>query len=460
MDNEFKNNDQETSIFDSIEYDMSGSKNFSTNGNTQQFESEEAQMQGTQNINEPEHPKYDQYFAQNHVVYTTGTDESFKKKPQRKHSPFRIIGLVLCLALVSVGSGMLGSAFTLNSLDPTDPTPTPISANGISIPNVTADDEGNSGTIVNITESTDSTVYSDVTSVVEAVIETVVGIKTDMGSGSGVIISTDGYIITCNHVIANASTIGIILHDDSQYTARLIGTDAKTDIAVLKIEATELSAATIGVSVDAKLGNYVVAVGNAIGELINSVSNGIISGLDRSISIEGISMTLMQTNAAVNPGNSGGGLFNMKGELIGIVNAKSTSIDVEGIGFAVPIDIASSISYDLITKGYVSGRPYLGISVRDIALSPGTNNNGWFGSFFQQYEYRAQVQSVAENSSAYKAGIEVGDYILAIDSYEIASSGDITLALYEYNAGDTVIITVQRNDQVIELTVVLDERSA
>lgn len=402
----------------------------------------------------------DPYFAQSHAVYTAYTDDFFDKKPQRKHSAFKIIGLVLCLALVSVGSGMLGSAFTLNGLESPEPSQTPTSAGGIYMPNITAGDEDGSDIIVNITESTDSTVYSDVTSVVEAVIETVVGIETDMGSGSGVIISTDGYIITCNHVIADASTIGVILHDGSRYTARLIGTDAKTDIAVLKIEATELSAATIGVSADAKLGNYVVAVGNAIGELINSVSNGIISGLDRTISVEGVSMTLMQTNAAVNPGNSGGGLFNMKGELIGIVNAKSTSVDVEGIGFAVPIDIASSVSYDLITKGYVSGRPYLGISVQDIALSSGANNNGWFGSFFQQYEYRAQVQSVAEDSSAYKAGIQVGDYILAIDEHEITCYNDITMALYEYNAGDTVIITIQRNDKVMELTVVLDERGA
>ena len=185
-----------------------------------------------------------------------------------------------------------------------------------------------------------------------------------VGSGSGVIVTSDGYIVTNNHVVEGADAIKVHLEDGTEYPATLIGTDSYTDLAVIKIDATGLPAATLGNSGDMLVCDTVYAIGNPLGVLASSVSEGIISGLDRVIEIEGQEMTLMQTTAAVNPGNSGGGLFNSKGELIGIVNAKSSGTDVEGLGFAIPIDSAKQIIMDLIDLGYVSGRPYLGISMQ------------------------------------------------------------------------------------------------
>ena len=263
----------------------------------------------------------------------------------------------------------------------------------------------------------------------------------DLGSGSGVIITSDGYIVTNNHVVEGGQNIRVCLQDGSEYEATLIGTDSYSDLAVIKIDATGLPAATLGTSSNMTVGDPVFAIGNPLGVLSSSVSQGIISGLDRTINVDGHNMTLMQTDAAVNPGNSGGGLFNANGELIGIVNAKSYGLDVEGIGFAIPMDTAKSIIMDLIDLGYVTGRPYLGISMQDVALrfGSGYSSNPFF-SFGGNYVTGVQVVAVEEGSPAQNAGLQVNDVIVGLDDQEITGTSQLSALLYEYKVGDTVTI--------------------
>ena len=282
----------------------------------------------------------------------------------------------------------------------------------------------------------------------------------DTGSGSGVIITSDGYIVTNNHVVGGAEHIRVYLQDGTEYDATVVGTDTYSDIAIIKIDAENLPAATLGDSGSAQVGDEVYAIGNPLGVLTSSVSRGIISGLDRTITIDDISMTLMQTDAAVNPGNSGGGLFASTGELIGIVNAKSSSIDVEGLGFAIPINTAKPIIVDLIDLGYVTGRPYIGIEMQDVSMRYGSSQD-YYNPFFQySYETRVQVMKVVAGSSAENAGIVVNDIITAIDGTEITSSSQFASLLYEYNVGDTVTITVLRGNDTQDIQLTLGERSS
>lgn len=186
------------------------------------------------------------------------------------------------------------------------------------------------------------------------------------GAGSGVIISADGYIVTNDHVISGANSIAVRLHDGTTLDAALVATDAKTDLAVIRVQAQGLIPATLGTSADLVVGQPVVAIGNPLGRLGGTVTDGIISAKDRVISIDGEHMTLLQTNAAVNPGNSGGGLFDAQARLVGVVNSKSSGSDVEGLGFAIPIDTARPVIEQLITQGYVSGRPSLGMELVEL----------------------------------------------------------------------------------------------
>ena len=283
----------------------------------------------------------------------------------------------------------------------------------------------------------------------------------DLGSGSGVIITSDGYIVTNNHVVEGGQNIRVCLQDGSEYEATLIGPDSYSDLAVIKIDATGLPAATLGTSSNMTVGDPVFAIGNPLGVLSSSVSQGIISGLDRTINVDGHNMTLMQTDAAVNPGNSGGGLFNANGELIGIVNAKSYGLDVEGIGFAIPMDTAKSIIMDLIDLGYVTGRPYLGISMQDVALrfGSGYSSNPFF-SFGGNYVTGVQVVAVEEGSPAQNAGLQVNDVIVGLDDQEITGTSQLSALLYEYKVGDTVTISVLRGNETQQLSVTLGSRES
>ncbi|MDR1619648.1 MAG: trypsin-like peptidase domain-containing protein [Clostridiales bacterium] len=284
------------------------------------------------------------------------------------------------------------------------------------------------------------------------------------GSGSGIIVTSDGYIVTNNHVVSGASEIKVYLNDDVEYPATLIGSDERTDLAIIKIEAAGLTPVVMGDSDSLVVGDDVVAIGNPLGELRGSSTSGIISALARVINIEGWEMTLLQTDAAINPGNSGGGLFNMKGELIGVVNAKIASTTTEGLGFAIPVNDLKEVFSDLMDLGYVSGRAYLGVYTKDVAIASENQQgaNAPFGDFFgfggmQNYVGRVQIADVEEGGAADKAGIKAGDIVLAVNDIEISSANELAIKIREYNAGDVATIKVQRDDQELTFEVTFQE---
>lgn len=272
------------------------------------------------------------------------------------------------------------------------------------------------------------------------------------GAGSGVILTTDGYIVTNYHVVEGAQQITVTLHDDSTYTATVVGSDQQSDIALLKIDATGLTPAVLGDSDSVQVGEVVIAVGNPMGTLGGTVTDGIVSALNRDISVEGNEMTLMQTSAAISPGNSGGGLFNTNGELIGIVNAKYSDEDAEGLGFAIPVNTMKTVVQDLLENGYVTGRPALGITVITVgdvqtAMQYGVSSLGVY------------VNSVDEGSGAEAAGMKAGDRIVSIGTQLVESTDDVTNALKSYNVGDVVEVQVDRGRELITLQVTLGEKT-
>ena len=266
------------------------------------------------------------------------------------------------------------------------------------------------------------------------------------GAGSGVIISKDGYIITNHHVIENARSITVTLSNGNAYKATLVGSDSDTDIAVLSISATEsLTSAILGDSTKVVQGDEVVIIGNPLGTLGSSVTNGIISALDRQITIDGKDMMLMQTNAAVNPGNSGGGMYNMYGELIGIINAKSSGDGIEGIGFAIPINFAFNISSQIIQYGYVRGRIDHGLTVISV-------DDVW-----DMTRYNVSKIGVYIYKSEFSQDLRSGDRIVEINGTEISAYTDIKKALQNCSAGDTVKITVERRGGTYTYDLTLQE---
>lgn len=280
--------------------------------------------------------------------------------------------------------------------------------------------------------------------------------QVESGAGSGVIISSDGYILTCAHVVDGASQITVTI-EDQDYPATLVGSDSASDIAVVKIEAEGLIAATVGDSSALAVGEQVVAVGNPLGELGGTVTDGIVSALNRSVSIQGSgavnTMSLVQMSASVSPGNSGGGLFNMAGELIGIVNAKSSDVDAEGLGFAIPVNDAVAVAQELLENGYVTGRPYLGITYLSVTDAQTAQKLGVSA-------YGIYVMDVVKGGPADKAGIQPGDRIVSINGTEIAQQTDLGTVIQQYAAGDTVEVTLAREGQMLSLQLTLGEKDA
>ena len=280
--------------------------------------------------------------------------------------------------------------------------------------------------------------------------------QVESGAGSGVIISSDGYILTCAHVVDGASTITVTI-GDKDYTATLVGEDTTSDIAVIKIDADGLTPATMGNSDSLKVGQSVMAVGNPLGELGGTVTGGMISALNRSVTIQGSSsvntMSLIQMDASVSPGNSGGGLFNMNGELVGIVNAKSSSSDAEGLGFAIPINDAIKVAQELLENGYVTGRPYLGITYLAVTDAQTASQLG-------VNAYGVYVVEVVKGGPAEKAGLQAGDRIVSVDGTEIASKDDLGTLMQKHAAGDTLSITIARDGQMQTVNVTLGEKTA
>ncbi len=372
------------------------------------------------------------------------------KKPKKQRKPISRGGIAIALAVTMVFSCGLGfgGGYFANKVN----TSTSGSLN------ITKTSNSGTTTTASSTSKSNSTseiVKKTADSVVEISTESVVTGSfaqqyVQQGAGSGVIISQDGYILTNNHVINGANSVKVRLRDGTEYDATIIGSDSDNDIALLKVSATGLSPATFGDSNSLAVGDYVVAIGNPLGELGGTVTDGIISALARKVTIEDTQMTLLQTNAQVNPGNSGGGLFNANGELVGIVNAKQSATEVEGIAFAIPINNVLDILSDLKEYGYVTGKVDLGIDFTDItsdetAFYYGVNQTGCY------------VLSVDSGSNAEKAGVTRGDLVTKVNDTDVSSSSDITAALEKAEVGDTVTFTVSRRGTSKTISFVLEE---
>ncbi len=270
------------------------------------------------------------------------------------------------------------------------------------------------------------------------------------GSGSGIIFSADGYIVTNNHVIENAKSIKVILNNRKEFDARVIGKDAKTDLAVLKIDATDLPVAVFGDSALLEAGERCLAIGNPLGqELAGSLTHGIISALGRTLTVDGVTYTLIQTDAAINPGNSGGALVNAYGEVIGINTVKVSSAQVEGLGFAIPIDNAKPIIEDLVNHGYVKGRPQIGVTLIYVTEEEARYYNIPSAGLF--------VSDVSNGSGAAAAGIRKGDVILKCNGEKVGSSEEINAIRDKFRAGDSITLTVNRDGTVLDIKVTLHE---
>ena len=279
--------------------------------------------------------------------------------------------------------------------------------------------------------------------------------QVESGAGSGVIISSDGYILTCDHVVSGACNITVTIGDDD-YTATVVGEDSTSDVAVLKIDANGLTPAVVGDSDTLTVGDNVLAVGNPLGELGGTVTSGIVSALNRSVSIQSSgsvnTMSLIQMDASVSPGNSGGGLFNMNGELVGVVNAKSSDSDAEGLGFAIPINDAMKVAQDLLENGYVTGRPYMGITYLAVTDAQTAQQLG-------VNAYGIYVADVVKGGPADKAGLKAGDRIVSIDGTEVAQKTDLGTIIQQHSAGDTLSITVARGGQMQTVSLTLGEKN-
>ncbi len=259
------------------------------------------------------------------------------------------------------------------------------------------------------------------------------------GSGSGIIISEDGYIVTNQHVIDGATEISVVLNTGDEYTAKLVGADEKSDLAVLKIEATGLTAAVIGDSDAVQVGDLAVAIGNPLGqEFAGTVTAGVISAVNRTMTVDNKKYNLIQTDAAINPGNSGGALVNCYGEVIGINSVKISTTGVEGIGFAIAMSEAKPIIDDLMNNGYVSGRPLVGIT----AYATGSG---------------LLVRSVSEGSGAQKAGITANDLIVKADGKVVKTVDELNEIRDTKKAGEVLQLTIIRNGELVNVDVTLGE---
>ena len=380
-----------------------------------------------------------------------------RKKP-RKPSPQvtftrRSLAWVIVLCMVVSGGLGFGGAAAANAIFGSNTTSSAKTGSVKTTGYTLEDATGSNKTVQEITEEARPSVVEIQTESVSS--DSWMQQYVTQGAGSGVIITNDGYIITNNHVIEGASKITVTTSDQQEYEAELVGTDSITDIAVLKIDAKGLTPATYGNSDQLAVGDMAVAIGNPLGELGGTVTAGIISALDRELSIDGKTMTLLQTDSSINPGNSGGGLFNGDGQLIGIVVAKSSGSDVEGLGFAIPINKAADVAQQILEKGYVSGQPSTGMSYTESSGQSSADrlfNNGQSAT----YVYIAAV----EGTNAQKAGFQKGDMVYAVDGTEITSFNDLSSIVTSHSVGDKLKFTIVRNGQKMDLTLTLEEKTS
>ena len=365
-----------------------------------------------------------------------------EKKPKKNRLGLKIAALALACALIggAAGAGItIASAHGSTQIEVSDRQVAEVrqvkvdGKQQLTMPEVYA---ANVNSVVSINVSTTTNVFGRTTE--------------SAASGSGFFITKDGYILTNYHVIEGASTVKVTAYDGTTYDAAVIGGDEDYDIAVIKVEGTNFQPVVIGKSGSVQIGETVAAVGNPLGELTFSMSQGIVSCVNRAINVDGKPFNMIQVDCSINPGNSGGPLFNSYGEVIGIVSAKYSSYSnttVEGIGFAIPIDDVLAMVKDIMTNGYVTNKAYIGIT-------PQTMN----AQIAQQFRYDVTqgvfVCSVEPGSAAEKAGLQMGDVITKIDDKTITSYEDLVAAKKSYSAGDTATFTIYREGQTqtVELT--------
>ena len=381
-------------------------------------------------------------------VAAAGHEEEQKKSARKEHrkevasSYVTRRFMIICLVLAIIVSTALGAGIaTLANLDS--------NSNNIH-DNLSESDEsaatGSKLTVAQIVER-------NADAVVEIVVEsTSVGIfgQTELteGAGSGVIVNNEGYIVTNYHVIEGARAVTVTLHNGDEYKATIVGGDDANDLAVIKINGKNLKVATLGDSSKLVVGDLAVAIGNPLGQLGGTATSGIISALDRELTIEGRTLTLLQTDAAVNPGNSGGGLFNGAGELIGIVESKTSATGIEGLAFALPINALKDEIDQLIATGKVSGKPSIGISIYDISES-----NAEYYNLEGEGVYVAEVTG----DNAKKAGFKKLDKIISFNGKDVESSDDLIRRVRECKIGDKVTVVVSREGQKITIKTELEE---
>lgn len=375
------------------------------------------------------------------------------KKPKHKHGR-RVVALVLCCCLLSglvgAGSACLANYITEKQKTAEHSTTMLVGQRETETVNLASIDTSK--------EMTASEVYA-------ANVNSTVGITTSIttnfwgyqttsaASGSGFIITADGYILTNYHVIESASSITVTLYDGTAYDAELVGYDESNDLAVLKVDASDLSPVVLGDSDNLNVGDSVIAIGNPLGELTFSLTAGAVSALDREITLSnGVTMDLIQTDCAINSGNSGGALFNLYGEVIGITNAKyssssSSEASIDNIGFAIPMNSVRSIVESIIENGYIA-KPYIGVQVADVSEE----------SLSYGLPQGAAVKSVVENSPAEAAGLQTGDIITKVNDTEITGSSDLVDLVSSAQSGDILTLTVYRQGDTLELTLEVGEQ--
>ena len=389
-----------------------------------------------------------------------GFDGGQAPKQKKKHTALKVTALALSCTLLGGLAGLAGTALMMGGGERNNGQTTiyegqaPLSA--VEVVQMPATQPltpaqvyaGNVAACVGITVSTTTNIYGYTT--------------TSAATGSGFVISADGYVVTNYHVIDEAAKnrsvpITVSFQNGDSYKATLVGGEADNDVAVLKIDAKDLTPVVLGDSEQLIVGEDVFAIGNPLGELTYSLTDGIVSALDRVITTgsgnDATSMNMLQTNCAINSGNSGGPLFNRYGQVIGITTAKmsgasTSSATIEGLGFAIPINDVKHIIEDLIRHGYVTGKPYLGVMVSSVTEVDSKRYGVPVGAY---------VESVEDGSCAQKAGLKVGDIIVSMNDTVITTHSALVAEKATYRAGDTVTLKVFREGKELELSVVLDE---
>lgn len=371
-------------------------------------------------------------------------------QPKKHHGGVgRVVALILSCAVISAACGFGGAILAQNGSRTGKTTVQQSNRTAATVSVKKVDGQ----TLMSPAEVYASTVNSVVSINCSAVSTNIFGQQTESASsGSGFIYTADGYIVTNQHVVANASSINVTLYNGDTYPATLVGSDSDYDVAVLKIDAKDLPAVTLGSSTDVNVGDTVMAIGNPLGELTFSMSQGIVSCVNRAINVEGTPFNMIQVDASINPGNSGGPLMNLYGEVVGIVSAKYSSYantTVEGLGFAIPINDVQSIIKDIIENGSVGNKAY-------VAITAGTMTQ----QMAAQYKINATegvfVYSVEDGGAGDKAGLKLGDVITKLNDTQITSMEDLSAAKKGFKAGDTVTLTVLRDGKEITTQLTFD----